>query len=448
MATTIPAARADEPLPAFMAGKRPLDARDLAEKKEGDYVTPIPLVDSDPDTGFGFGARLYFYDDGLRDHALFRYTPYRHRAFAQVFATTNGYQEHRLDYDAPYLADSPFRLHLTAYYERNTAQNYFGRGSATMGDLGFTAAGAQTFSSFDDYASALRRLRPGGVAYTLYNKYDLEDPGAAATLQRDFFGGVVRVQMGFAASYVRIRDFTGTQTEADDPAHGATGVAATMGTTRLREDCASARIVGCGGGVNDTLVAGVAFDTRDFEPDPNAGFFADATGEISSRYIGSEYDYARVTVSPRAFVSPFPALADLVIAGRAVYSVQSAGTPFFAMNTLAFTDGDRQGLGGLWTLRGYKQDRFVGAAAAMGNLEVRWTFADFEVASQRVALILVPFLDGGRVFDSVGSFTLKGWRRGEGAGLRVAWNKSTVIVFDYGVSSEDSGLYMDFGHQF
>jgi len=63
-------------------------------------------------------------------------------------------------------------------------------------------------------------------------------------------------------------------------------------------------------------------------------------------------------------------------------------------------------------------------------------------------LMIVPFLDMGRVFDRVGDFTFAGWRRGEGAGLRIAWNKAMVIVFDYGVSSEDSGLYMDFGHQF
>jgi hypothetical protein len=32
--------------------------------------------------------------------------------------------------------------------------------------------------------------------------------------------------------------------------------------------------------------------------------------------------------------------------------------------------------------------------------------------------------------------------------LRVAWNQATILVFDYGVSSEDAGLYIDFRHIF
>jgi outer membrane protein assembly factor BamA len=272
-----------------------------------------------------------------------------------------------------------------------------------------------------------------GIAHTFYNKYRFEDPGVATTVERDFVGGLVRVQAGFAAQYARVAYYLPTGTE---------------GVTRLQEDCTAARLVGCSGGFHDTVKLGVALDTRDFEPDPNSGVFVDLTGELSSRVIGSAYDYARVTFSPRAFISPAPKFTDLVIAARAVYSVQTNGAPFFYMNTLAFTDTDRQGLGGLRTMRGYKQDRFVGPIAALANIELRWTFLDFDALGQNFGLSVAPFLDMGRVFDRVGDFTFAEWRRGEGAGLRVAWNKATIIVFDYGVSSEDSGLYMDFGHQF
>jgi outer membrane protein assembly factor BamA len=450
--TLAPGARGDDltpppALPSFLADKPTMDPRELEKKKPGMYITGLPLVDSDPDTGFGFGARAYAYWDGDRADPLFGYTPYRHRVYGQVFVTTNGYQQHTLDYDAPYLGGSPFRLRATVSYERNTAANYFGRGAATLGDLSYTGAG-RTFGTFGGYTSALRQIGPSGIADTLYNKYDLEDPGVVTTVERDFFGGVVRVQAGLGASYVRVRDYTGTATVGDDAASGATGIPATMGTTRLKEDCDAARIVGCSGGVHDTLKLGVAFDTRDFEPDPRSGFFVDLTAEMSSRVLGSAYDYARVTFSPRAFVSPFPKLTDLVIAARGVYSVQTDGVPFFAMNTLAFTDTDRQGLGGLWTIRGYNQDRFVGPVSALANVEVRWTFVDFDAGSQSFALSVAPFLDLGRVFDRVEDFSFASWKRGEGGGLRIAWNRATIIVLDYGFSTEGSGLYMDFGHQF
>jgi hemolysin activation/secretion protein len=161
-----------------------------------------------------------------------------------------------------------------------------------------------------------------------------------------------------------------------------------------------------------------------------------------------------VTVSPRVFVSPFPKLTDLVLAGRIVYSVQTSGTPFFSMNTLAFTDGDHTGLGGIWTLRGYNQDRFVGAVTAMTNVEIRWTFVKFNwamgdfIGDQKFSFALVPFLDMGRVFDSVAGFTFADWKRGEGGSFRVAWNQATIVRADFGVSDEGWDFYLDFGHQF
>jgi outer membrane protein assembly factor BamA len=253
------------------------------------------------------------------------------------------------------------------------------------------------------------------------------------------------VQAGFTGTYARVVDYS---YETVSATFEGQNVQATEAPTRLHADCRAGVIVGCNGGWNDTLKLGVAFDTRDYEPDPNSGVFVDAVVELSNRYLGSAFDYVRATVTPRAFYSPFPKLTDLVLAGRVVYSVQSAGTPFFSMNTLAFTDTDRQGLGGIWTLRGYNQDRFVGAVTAMTNLEIRWTFVNFDLKDQRFALAVVPFLDIGRVFDTVGSFTFADWKRGEGGGIRIAWNKATLIRSDLGVSTEGWDLYIDFGHQF
>jgi outer membrane protein assembly factor BamA len=433
--------------PTDLQGKTPLTDYDLARKREGAYLTGLPIVDSDPDTGFGLGARVYRYWNGTREDPLFAYTPYRHAVFAQVFFTTNGYQEHLLSYDAPYFLDSPFRLRATASLDRNTSANYFGRGASTLHALSFPAAG-RSFPTFDAYASALRQLRLGDVGYTLYNKYEYVAPGVAASLEHDLFGGRVRVQAGGLVSSYQIRDLTGSATTGDDPTTGRTDLPAMMGTTKLRADCDAGRILGCGGGMHNLVRLGIALDTRDYEPDPNSGAMAEAVVAVSSRALGSDYDYVRLTASSRVFFSPFPEAADLVLAGRAVYSMQSAGTPFFAMSTLAFTDSDRYGLGGLWTIRGYKQDRFVGANAALANVELRWTFVDFDVAGQGFALAAAPFFDAGRVFDRVRDFSLADWRLGGGAGLHVAWNKATILVFDYGVSREDAGLYMDFGQQF
>jgi hypothetical protein len=39
-------------------------------------------------------------------------------------------------------------------------------------------------------------------------------------------------------------------------------------------------------------------------------------------------------------------------------------------------------------------------------------------------------------------------RISEGAGFRVAWNQKTIVSVDYGVSEEDSQLFVALGHVF
>lgn len=431
------------PLPDFMRNKTRLTASDLADKKDGHYFTGLPLINSDPDTGVGFGARVLFFDNGSRDDVIFEATPYRHRAYAQAFFTTNGYQYHTVDYDGPYLDDLPIRLRASLIFEKNIAANYYGLGERSLGRLSFPGS-TERFASQSDYTDALRRVQPDGTAYTRFNQYILQRPKATVTLERDFFGGIVRGLVGINVAYASVNQWTGDTVDADPQK-------APQAPTRLELDCAAGLVVGCGGGFDNTLKFGLAYDTRDFEPDPNSGVFVELTGEVSGKYTASEFDWARITFAPRAYYSPFPKLADLVVAGRLVASVQTPDTPFFELNQLSFADYDRPGLGGLRTIRGFKQDRYVGRVVALANLEVRWTFVEFDaklLRKQHFALMLAPFLDVGRVFDSVEDFELRRFRNGQGAGFRIAWNQATIIVLDYGISREGSSLYVNFNHPF
>jgi hypothetical protein len=428
-------------LPAFMAEKHPIGPRDLEDKREGRYFTGLPLANSDPDTGIGFGARAYLFDDGPKCDAMFAYTPYRLRAYAQLFGTTTAYQYHTVDLDMPYVDREPVRIRASIVFERNTAANYFGIGPSSLGRLAYPGAPGRDFAKLSDYTDALRQRLPDGTAYTRYDQYILQRPLATASVQRDYFGGVVRALVGFTAEYVTVDQWTGRAIDSDQGD-------AKQAPTRLQADCDSGRVHGCAGGFIDALKLGLAFDTRDFEPDPSSGVFVDATTELSGRPIGSAYDWVRTTLSPRVYVSPFPKLAKLVLAGRVVESITSADTPFYEMNQLSFTDTNRAGLGGLRTIRGYKQDRFVGRAMTLANLEARWRFWEFDAGRQHFGLILAPFFDIGRVFDAWDDFSLTRFRSGQGAGLRVAWNQATIVVVDFGVSREGTSLYINFDHPF
>jgi outer membrane protein assembly factor BamA len=252
--------------------------------------------------------------------------------------------------------------------------------------------------------------------------------------------------MGLGFSHANIGDYTGKLTNAVGASGGS--VKGLEAPTRLREDCDAHRIVGCDGGWDNMLRLALAFDTRDFEPDPNSGVFADVAADFGTGALGSKYDYVRAMAAVRGYYSPIPKLADLVLAGRGVYEVASRGEPFFSMDIFPFTEDPRSGLGGARTLRGFKGDRFVGPVMVLANAEVRWTFWQTRFLDQRFAFMGVPFLDMGRAFDAVRRTSFAGWNRSQGFGFRIAWNLATIIMVDYGVSSEDTGLYINFAHIF
>jgi hypothetical protein len=447
MLATAPHTRADDDGPPPGLGqKQRLRDDDYARKNEGGYFTGLPFANYDPTTLFGFGARVYYYWDGYRSDPLFAYTPYLHRVILQGFISTAGAQDQLLDYDSPLFLGSLYRVRATFEYEAATAWPYFGTGSRTLLPLNFPGAPGVSFAKASDYDRATSAVQPDGTTYGLFNVYSLKRPTLQLGLERLFFGGVLRPLVGLGFAYNVLQDYTGKSTNGVD-ANG-NSVKAPEAPTLLALDCASGRILGCGGGFDNVVRLALSLDTRDFEPDPNSGVYAELSYELGTRLIGSDYDYVRAMLSVRGFYSPIPEIADLVIAVRGLYELQSPGTPFFSQVILPFIDDNHAGLGGFRTLRGYRQNRFVGPMMALTNYELRWTFAHFRALDQGFGIMIVPFLDLGRVFDRVQQTTLSGWKRGQGAGLRIAWNEATIVFADFGVSDEDTGLYLNFSHIF
>jgi outer membrane protein assembly factor BamA len=432
------------PPPGWLAWKPALSAGDLARKKEGWYVTGLPLLNYDTNTGFGFGARGYLYDDSNRKSDLFAYEPYRNRLFVQAFFSTAGLQYHVLDYDAPYFLGSPFRVRLELGYIRAQSTPYFGRGEVTMQPLTFQG---QPYSSYAAYSAALNSVQPNGTTYALYDTVDAERPYFDARLERQFLEGRLRVlgQLNFAHASMKYFQ-AGTMVNAID-AKGNT-VQAPLAGSRMADDCARGAVIGCAGGWDNLVSLGASYDTRDYEPDPNSGMFAEAVLQWATRALGSDYDYVRFLGALRGYYSPFPEWADLVLAGRFTMELQSAGVPVFSEQIIPYLETFTLGLGGNRTLRGYRAMRFVGPQMAFANLEVRWTFVRWTMFNQQVGLILAPFFDTGRVWDRVSEISLNGWKYSGGSGLRISWNQATILMCDVGFSPEDWGIYFNFGHIF
>lgn len=379
----------------ILENKERLSPEDLKKKRERGYFVPIPLLAYDPDIGWGTGMRVYYFANGPRQHPLFPFTPYFHSAYAQVFLTTKNTHVSLLNLDSPYLGGSLFRLRMRFVVARNPNSNYFHLGKESLGPLELPpalqeAGKPHSFSHFKEYDKALQTILPNGVTYAKYYKYTHQVTSWQLTLERDF-GGVFRVLGGFRFEKSEIEDYSGRKVEV------APGKHAIMGTTLLKEDEQAGKILGFQGGFDNVLKFGVAYDTRDYEPDPNRGIFADFTVEASEPFIGSDFDYTRTSVALRGYHSPFPQAADLVLAGRVLYFVYHGEVPFFNMATVAITQGKFRGLGGRRSLRGFKQDRFVGKVGAMANFELRWAFAETQLFGQNFAFLFTPFVDMGKV---------------------------------------------------
>lgn len=432
------------PPPDWLAWKPALSQEDYERKKEGWYVTGLPLFNYDPNTGFGFGARGYLFFDGKREDELFAYEPYKHRLFVQAFASTQGLQYHVLDYDSPYFLGTAFRLRVEMGYIRATQTPYFGRGASSQEPL---TLNGKPYARFGDYEKALNRVQPDGTTYALYNMVDAEKPYIDVRVERQFLQGRVRLFGAVSFSRGAMRQFQpGTLVNAND--ENGNSVKAPLHSTKLGEDCAAGTVVGCAGGWDNLATLGVTFDTRDYEPDPNSGIFAETSVQVATKALASDYDYVRFLAAIRAYYSPFPELADLVLAGRFTVMLQSDGVPLFAMPQIPYLESFTLGLGGNRTLRGYRSMRFVGAQMAFANLEVRWTFVRFKALSQNWAIILAPFFDTGRVFDKVKDISLQGWKYTAGTGLRLSWNQASILMCDVGFGPEDWGIYLNFGHIF
>ena len=427
-----PASATADRVPDFAHNKRP-----AGEHVEGGHLEALPAFGYDPNVGTVLGAIAYYALDGAKADPLFAVTPYRHRIFAQAVFSTLGYQQHVLSYDGVYLGDAPYRLRAALVFERNINANYFGIGERALGPLAY---GGRPHATFDAQTAAASELHDG-VASPRYNHYRYTRPQATATLERDLLGGLLRLELGAIVQYVAIGRYDGTPTTGRDAA--GNDVPAVHGPTLLGLDCAAGRIRGCSGGWNNLAKAGIALDTRDFEPDPNTGVFADAVVEWSSTAFGSRYRHVRATATARGYWSPAPDVADLVLAARLAYSVQTADAPFFTQGTLGGTDRDLDGaLGGDYTLRGYRNNRFSGPVMALGNAELRWTLWKFRLRGQHFGLMLAPLLDVGRSFDRP-RLSPAQWRAAYGGALRVAWNHSSIIRLDVATSREDTGIYLD-----
>jgi hypothetical protein len=437
---------------SFIKSKRMSDD-DLAKKREGTFFTGIPDFSSDPVTGFGFGLRTNTYWNGNRDNPLFPYTPYLAKLKANAAYYTSNARELVLSLDVPYYKGTRWRFKIDFKAQQNPANLYFGLTESTLGQLNLPSDENTTFSTYREFDGARKTLRPGGVGEAdfvtdaLSNRF--RETEYMLNLKADYAlgNGKWRIMGGYEIQHLSYTTFEGMEAEAIDPITGQ-NTTAPNGISLLRRDFEYGLISGVDGGWVSIIQTALIFDTRDFEPDPTKGYYFEIANEYSSKNIGSQFDFNKLFIQGRAY-QKIPVGKRTVLAGRfGAGNIFGNNAPFFEFQDQWSPEGSINALGGRQSLRGYRANRFLARSIWFTNVELRVRLAETKLGKQRFAFGVAPFFDAGTVRDRWQDLNFKNIKTSYGGGLRIAWNQSTILSFDYGHSKEDRLFYFGIGQAF
>lgn len=366
---------------------------------------------------------------------------------------TSNARELVLSLDVPYYKASRWRFKIDFKAQQNPANLYFGLTESTLGPLKLPSDENTTFSTYKKFDIARKTLRPGGIGEAdfvtdaLSNRFRETEYMLNVKADYALGNGKWRIMGGYEIQHLSYATFEGLKAEAISPAT-TQETTALNGTSLLRRDFENGLISGLSGGWVSIAQTALIFDTRDFEPNPTKGYYFELANEYSGKYIGSQFDFNKTFVQGRAY-QKLPFGKRTVLAGRfGAGNIFGNKAPFFEFQDQWSPEGSINALGGKQSLRGYRANRFLARSIWFTNVELRLQLAETKLRKQSFAFALAPFFDAGTVSNNWQDLTLKNIKTSYGGGLRIAWNQSTILSFDYGISKEDKLAYFGIGQAF
>jgi outer membrane protein assembly factor BamA len=189
----------------------------------------------------------------------------------------------------------------------------------------------------------------------------------------------------------------------------------------------AAGVPGAGECLTSYLTVRLRWDSRDSHVHPSSGTRLCLCADRASKSLGGDFDFRRY----RGELSTYMAVltAKDVLAARLWLQHVEGTAPYY----------ERSIVGGGWTARGFKADRFIDDAMTLVSAEYRFPI------SGGVGGVL--FADTGRVCRSLAAASLRGWKVDGGCGLRY-YLRDFVVRFDAGISEEGLRVFFNFGHVF
>lgn len=464
-AQTEEATSSSDSLPFFIHPSKKIPSFELEDKKEGTFVTGVPRFEFDPIRGFGIGGNGFLFINKTKDDPFFDYTPYRHRVSAEFFIYENGRVKYELNYDAPYIFNTKWRVRADAVLWEDPEAQYWGMGRETLGRLRFTdkrTGVAREFRRMRDYEENLALLDENGNTDVFHNNFVQREQLYNLLFERVALGGKLRFMFGYEALFTSFSSYGG---QIVDEAIDLDGneVEALHNQTLIEKHIEDGtwdrfNLRGFNNSKDYMFTSMLAFaaiyDTRDFEPDPSNGVFLEYSHEYSAPWLGSNFNFNKMMIQGQIVKTVARWRGNksrLTLAGLAALGhVWGPEINFIEMWDLS-SQAEAGGilvLGGERSLRGYREARFMAPTIALINFEARTRLFDFKMFKQHFNFGLTPFFDFGSVWEGITDISFDGWRGAPGLGARLAWNQSTILRLDYGYSREGGQAFFGFGQIF
>lgn len=299
--------------------------------------------------------------------------------------STKNRHRHFLVFDTPHLLPYDLRYFLQAEFLHIRDANYFGIGNETTKN--------------EDNPD--------------FNRYTLTEPRLQTHVRKILYKPVFAFG-GVSLSFSQIRAAPISKLAMDQP-------------------------IGWEGGRTVAGLIGAGIDTRDSEIVPRSGVFTEVYSRFALTPL-SQYSWFGGGFTEAAYWAP----VDWIVVGQRVMFEALGGTvPVTEMMRIGGMRNFRA-IGGVFSHRGFSENRFIGPVKGLANIEVRGYFTPL---FEHLVFGAGPFLDVSRVFDGTGN-PFKVWHVSSGGEFTINWKESFLFRLDYAVSSEGGEFYIEGRHIF
>lgn len=336
-------------LPVILLALLAMPATLLADEpvKTGWSVGVLPALNYNNDLGFQIGGlgQLFYYGDGSL------YPQYLHKLEAHAYFYSKGAKQAIINYDSKHLIPG-MRLTVSAQYMDNPLCGFYG----------FNGAASPYYSELNLRKSADKK---DGIAfYADYQRqllFSVDLQGRLAS-NLTWIGGLKYSWQKY--SDVSFSPYDGTETLFHQ--YVESGLIPQEDTFGHRLD----------------LKAGVVYDTRDLEANPQGGIYATAQLTAGTSRSSAWKNALLFSADFRHYLPLVP--SRLLLAYQLSYKSLVAGSlPFYALPAYA--------------MRGTYASRIVGNGVAWGGVDLRFTAARFTAFKQFFEVGLVAFAEAGGV---------------------------------------------------